>query len=267
MTIPSLPDNLNKLIFLLGLGLGIYTYTDYINYYKSFENLSIQFDNQADSLEVERQSVDNEVENIKSESKRLAFINNIKNPISYNDSGRVFFEYSNYDTTILYDNFYKMYLNIVRLNNKIDLGSLKLELFTKKIKNYSKDLHDEFEDTNNFVTFSMILMLIGILGIVKQQTLQDELFKRQLNEKKKYYQYCQSCLTEFDSMIKNGTDQDGSLNTAFCNECYNNGTFIEPDLTFEILLNRKIKKNKVKSKWGLFVLRNRLKLLDRWKWN
>jgi hypothetical protein len=45
-------------------------------------------------------------------------------------------------------------------------------------------------------------------------------------------QMCQSCGRPLKDEVK-GTEKDGSLSEKYCNLCYENGAFIDPDITLE----------------------------------
>lgn len=49
---------------------------------------------------------------------------------------------------------------------------------------------------------------------------------------------CQSCGLPMEIANEHGTEGDGSLNYLFCCHCYRQGTFVEPNLTVEDMLQR-----------------------------
>ena len=53
--------------------------------------------------------------------------------------------------------------------------------------------------------------------------------------------YCNSC---GKPMVKGdyGTNKDNTENKDYCNECYQNGEFTEPDITLEEMLAKNVKK-------------------------
>ena len=53
--------------------------------------------------------------------------------------------------------------------------------------------------------------------------------------------FCNSC---GKPMIKDdyGTNADGSKNPDYCNECYQNGEFTEPNITLEEMITKNVKK-------------------------
>jgi hypothetical protein len=78
---------------------------------------------------------------------------------------------------------------------------------------------------------------------------------------------CESCGKEFNAVIKAGKERDGQENQHFCNNCYSDGKFNEPDLTVDKIVIR------VKEELRAIGIPNKkiartikvIKGLDRWK--
>jgi len=47
----------------------------------------------------------------------------------------------------------------------------------------------------------------------------------------KVYKNCQSCAMPLKKDPKGATNKDGSKNTMYCSYCYENGEFLQPDIT------------------------------------
>lgn len=45
--------------------------------------------------------------------------------------------------------------------------------------------------------------------------------------------FCQSCCMPLDNEEMLGTETDGSKNKEYCKYCYQNGAFVNPDLTID----------------------------------
>ena len=45
--------------------------------------------------------------------------------------------------------------------------------------------------------------------------------------------FCQSCTMPIDNVADRGTEKDGSKNNEYCKYCYQNGAFINPDMSFD----------------------------------
>ena len=45
--------------------------------------------------------------------------------------------------------------------------------------------------------------------------------------------FCQSCTMPIDNVADRGTEKDGSKSSEYCKYCYQNGAFINPDMSFD----------------------------------
>ena len=45
--------------------------------------------------------------------------------------------------------------------------------------------------------------------------------------------FCQSCTMPIDNVADRGTEKDGSKSNEYCKYCYQNGAFINPDMSFD----------------------------------
>ncbi len=83
----------------------------------------------------------------------------------------------------------------------------------------------------------------------------------------KSYSQCQSCGMPLENGSKAGTEADGSKSSKYCNLCYENGEFKEPDITLEDM--KVICDNALKEKGWIAPLRWMAKMqlpsLERWK--
>ncbi len=48
--------------------------------------------------------------------------------------------------------------------------------------------------------------------------------------------FCQSCTFPMDDMEDRGSEKDGSISTMYCKYCYQNGSFTEPDMTLDQMM-------------------------------
>jgi len=81
------------------------------------------------------------------------------------------------------------------------------------------------------------------------------------------YPCCQSCGKKFSSIREYGFNKDESKNLAFCKECFDNGEFVDHNLTVEKLVSEAFEAGYIETKIPKFkkTLEVRLKNLDRWK--
>lgn len=45
--------------------------------------------------------------------------------------------------------------------------------------------------------------------------------------------FCQSCTKPIDDANNRGTETDGSKSNEYCKYCYQHGSFVNPDMTYE----------------------------------
>ncbi len=60
-----------------------------------------------------------------------------------------------------------------------------------------------------------------------------------MNSKKSAGQTCQSCGLSLKHDDK-GTEADGTLNDYYCYDCYENGEFIEPEITLKEMIEKTV---------------------------
>jgi hypothetical protein len=107
------------------------------------------------------------------------------------------------------------------------------------------------------------IFFLGYYGIQKQQLLRDRILMHQQTSLSVDVVRCQSCGKRFSSMVRYGKEKNGKLSKSFCNSCYHNGKFTEPDLTFVQMKNRSLYSDDVSFFKRRKVARI-LKKLDRW---
>lgn len=79
-------------------------------------------------------------------------------------------------------------------------------------------------------------------------------------------QMCQSCSMPLDG-TNNGTEADGSKGEKYCNKCYKNGKFIDPNMTLEQMkeICDKVLKEKGWGRLRRWFAVSYLSKLERWK--
>ncbi len=79
---------------------------------------------------------------------------------------------------------------------------------------------------------------------------------------------CQSCgMPLSKDPQKGGTNQDGTLSTEYCSYCYQQGSFTEPDITVDQMIdkvNTKLKEMWIPGFLGKYFTRG-ISQLKRWK--
>jgi radical SAM superfamily enzyme len=79
--------------------------------------------------------------------------------------------------------------------------------------------------------------------------------------------FCQSCSMPLDNPGLMGTEKEGSKNKEYCIYCYQNGSFINPNMTLnemKILVKEQMDKRKIDA--GIITMAiNSLPYLKRWR--
>ncbi len=271
MSIPSIPDNLYKLLVLIGTVLIIYCFFIKIEPLKSqYEMDKKNVQSVVDSLLAISSKYDEAMDDIlrldEIEIKKIEKLD-AKLP----------------KDNVLSEQRYSNYINqrkqlLMRLDNnmallkengtKAELSFKRAKLLIQKLEQDYTELQDKIEIFLFVGAIGVILFLIGIVGLISHQKIQDEILNRQLGEKEKFYPHCQSCGKNFSSFVFYGTRVDGTPLKSFCIGCFENGVFTEPNLTFSQLKERAfrsfIRNKNPFMRWDLL---RRLKSLDRWNEN
>lgn len=166
-------------------------------------------------------------------------------------------------------------------NNEISIKKDKLIDLKLENKDNNKDLENFIElkitkinedilslslanNTNYLILLvSLVFAFFGLLGWITEEKQQDRKSSVKRIEDK-IHKYCESCGMLFNSVRKYGTNSDKSLSNSFCEDCFENGAFLDKKLTFEkVLENAKPHLSKA-SRIDRRYLIIRLKNLDRW---
>ncbi len=113
------------------------------------------------------------------------------------------------------------------------------------------------------------LFAVGIITWSRKEESERILIIRQNLDKPTYSENCQSCGKLFNSINTPGKEKDGKNNYHFCKNCYDDGRFIEPDLTIIELENRTKKELDILKFDSRYISKiiKKLNNLDRWKRN
>jgi hypothetical protein len=158
------------------------------------------------------------------------------------------------------------------INSREEIKSIdSLTVERQKIKSNINKLEEANFYKKYLIVFASIVGFLilykGITAWSHKEKLEKYILLRQNLEKPTFSEHCQSCGRTFNSILNYGTNKDGSMNYHFCCECYSNGIFTEPNLSFnEIFLRTKahLVKTGIKGFRRDKILK-RLNLLDRWR--
>lgn len=155
-----------------------------------------------------------------------------------------------------------------QLNREFDLKSLEVSTKLALINNKENDLLEINEATDFFGPFSFFIAFIGfLLWYEKTQKFQDKVLKEQavqyLNS-----DFCQSCGMRLSNQKDyHKISNDLKKQMAYCQTCYTDGEFTEPDLTLKEMKAKVAERCKELgyNKIITFLLTRRIDNLERWR--
>ncbi len=131
------------------------------------------------------------------------------------------------------------------------------------------------QDNKYYLTITMrisfFLIIIGILALFwgfinwyyKQQITRDQEILKEHIKLGYISNYCHSCAAQIKKDAERPKEKTGEINFKYCTDCYQDGKFTEPNLTFEEM------KTKVRNHYRIKFLSiwriHSLKFKDRWK--
>lgn len=243
----TIPDKLSKLLFLIGIIL-----IGYSLYYR--DNKGIEFLKQKVSISKEKNPITiflSRVENnLEADIKELDKIK-----LLLNDSSKIS------KTEI------KLQLNAINELSKDDLKKItklddKLKVILENENLFNEAYQHDFEFANKLLYAGLAIFSLGMLLWFRE----DPTLGRQIeNVNEKLYRCCQSCGERFNSIIKYGTENNSTLNYAFCKECYEHGNFTNPILTKEELILSTFNSLNRKNWFTKQIVKSKIASLERWR--
>jgi len=242
----GIPDKIHKLLVSLGIILIGYSeirYTDSINDWKKEYQMNISL---RDSFDLEKISMDFELEKMKNSHDLLNKISNKSN----NKISEVYIDSLN--------------SKLFSLKKKNTINTKILESFLEKSKTLQENLFFINNKYKYLQNIGFFLFCFGILIWMIDDTKESISLTKQ-NEK--LYSWCQSCGKNFSPIIKYGTNKDSSDNYSFCDTCYTDGKFNNPNLTKDEFMELVQSEISHKSWWSKKILISRFHKLARWNEN
>ena len=269
MNIPILPDKSYKFLIYVGLGLVIYFWLLHFSKSEEYEKKRIEFNVSVMKINDEIKYLDEELKDIAERVDIISQRNSLQNPLQIKDSTLTF------QRIILGKN------KDLKVNDSL---SLILESYLKKNLEVSKkkDLLEikEYELNSNLEAFKEIyelikiyfglgalLFFIGLITWERTENYEEKILKRQNIDKPTFSEHCQSCAKNFNSMIKYGSEENGTKNYHFCQDCYKNGEFVNSELSQvemkQNIENEMIEKGKTRKQIKKYL--RRIDYCERWK--
>lgn len=267
--IPQIPDNIYKLLIVVGFFMFGYSYLESQKEYSKHEKLYDEYSFLSDSIENFRNNLDYQRKQLVEEADALSSRNGYKSPIKETDTTIMFTRIisGNPMEMAVNDKIRELYNSYKKQTFMYKRGIISLE---KKGQTYLDALADYKEISllqKSCGVLGAILAFVGFMGLVNLHDLNSAKHKHDLKLSMGHVR-CQSCARKFTSLIKYGSEADETLNKSYCQSCYQKGSFIERDLTAEEAYNKAIfnygtNKNWLKKKNFKSMFFN----LDRWNKN
>ena len=173
------------------------------------------------------------------------------------------------------DRLFKLFalLGIIITGYTMHSSQTSYEIYQMKVLETSDEAKRNLliEIYNNHLISLNIYFSIGLIMLVFSLIAWNSYERKQnstkVRQNERIYSDCQSCGKEFSSKRQYGTNKDASINLGFCNDCYENGEYVNPSLTIQEVLSEAYKRGYKDPKLPLifFTLKKRLESLDRWK--
>lgn len=252
--ISTIPDKPYKLFLLLSIFIVWFCFNKRIELANDLENKNEVYFNLLDSIGVKKYESEFLENKLKNDCKYLAdsfleykFYKIENNEIGFNH----FYVSDDKDFNIELKKLSKDFDKIELLKHELNILQLKSNLNRQSLNSY-KLSYNSF-DFSYIIGISFGIAIL-ILSMVKY-------FNDSENILEKNYINCQSCGNKFSSMVMYGKYSDGKYNKAFCDKCYNNGEFIDPDFN----INQYIIKQSKNNLFRKFKLKIRYAKLERWR--
>jgi hypothetical protein len=272
MGLSFLPDKLYKICIYIGTGLLIYSGVNLLEKSEKLDEEIIKYTVGIKKHNIERDHLKDVSNSIRVQADNLSKLYSVKNPLTISDSGYILVKTlkGNKNAVLLSDSITSI-IKESKFEASLSAIKTKDEELSEKLYeiDFKKDNMDEYNKILNIFVFFGLLFFFGggIWGFVKELA-DEELSKRQNINIPTYSNQCQSCGSRFNSIVKYGKEADGNRNYHFCENCYTNGTFTNPELTIsemqsKLLVDLKAKgANKLHIYYRLYLLPG----LERWNY-
>lgn len=252
MSLPSLPSGFYQLLLVLIIFIIYSTDADRT---KRIDNAEIDFHKSVNNflsnkyLMTDSVNLENEYLDLEKTRKKI----NLEINSTNNDSIKL-------SKTREYDSVWR--LGRDNLLKTADVNS-KLDALREGLNDTKEDL-DILTDLNDYwiivipCSIAFIVLLIPIFQEYKRnkRLISIELYNKHV------FKNCQSCARIFSPVLLHGKEKGGTINSGFCNDCYDEGEFKNPKLTAEEVIAN-IKELNPKEKY----ISKRVMKMVRWNQN
>lgn len=262
MTIPTIPDNSNKIFLIISIIIMYLVYVKVDNNITYISNKTREINDEIRNLNVEIRKANNEIDLFYEEAEIYSRANGIENPdnytiLSYNSDNLS--EKEKKDEQHLYD-----------LSQKNRRKSIELKSLQEKIEYKKDELHKiKINDRKTYyiliiVTLCAILLFYhGLKSLIKENKLEYSLKNSQKFNSNYYCSNCQSCGKKFNSLVKHAKNSSNEINNSFCTTCMKHDSFTKKYSSVEDVI-KEVNSNKKIDKFRKTRIINDIKKLDRW---
>lgn len=263
--LPSIPENLYQVLFIIGISVFGYSFVQQRTAKESYFQKATTYN----SISFENKLLQNDLSDKRAElidySSNISLKYQAKNPIEHTDStisitSVLRGEKNDVIVSDLVQGKWKDYLKSKKAFNVADLkGSNRQE----NIEDEMDKLQSDVDMYSYAMPAAALIMVIGLIGLISNQITKDQILRSQL---KSPYAFCQSCYKGFGATVQRAKFNDGEVNFCYCNECFSNNDFTDPNLKpIDVIIeniNSKSDTDWIDRKGIAF----QVKRLRRWKW-
>jgi hypothetical protein len=272
MNMPSVPENLFKFLLLLGIVTISFPLYFFLESQREMSLLLAKQDEAIDKISLQDEALEFKMSRT---TENIQFLINEYElpPMRLTvDSGVLF---SNRKILMpiqaeIMDSIKKMWNEYRDSVNTFSLAAEANHLLLTRIEKKFKYFRKDTLFTGMAILAGMVIIFSAVLGQVRKEVntdlkLRNEVLIQEfeIGAKGLRINNCQSCGLRFTPLTKKGKDTDGTVNNYFCNDCYDDGKFLDIELTEEIVFERivsgrKLNEKEAKKKMAL------IKRLKRW---
>lgn len=265
----TIPDKLHKFLVLIGSILIAFIYYQKENVEKEYGNKIDSNYQLVDSIQVQIKKLEFQSKEMIKKSESLSRKYNVENPLTHDKKSNLLFSRvlngSELDV-IVSDSIDKEWKKYGKNEAEIYLLIEKSKIVDKRLNNEEKNKNIKLENLNSYENIGIFFLVIGLIIWVfieiPVNKNESEHYSKKIEERT--YIDCQSCGNKFTSLRKYGKEVNGENNYGFCNSCYQDGKFIDDELTIKDVLNDTKKRIKNKDWIERIIILNKIKKLERW---
>ena len=263
-SIPTIPDNIFKLSFTIGIGLLFYAIYISDKSNEGYTKALREYQHKASQLSTEGDLSRFKFKQVKNDIQLLALGTELKDHMTITDSSIQFYSISpvKKELSAIQDSIQKKLKEFDLERFMVSQKDAEIAETKEEWERANTELNTISDQVNIMMIFCFFFICLGFGGMVYEQQIND---LRQIAEKGKPIIACQSCGRTFNSMVTRSKDLNGVESKSFCSSCYHNNVFTDPTLTKNKVIAEIVRQRKAKSPIKKRYISNHVKRLERWK--